>query len=313
MLEKAKWNTDGTPLDPKYHKPIKINLRKKDDSFFQWRGSSGGDLATDHRLRVVARRLLGYLTRRAAKDASTLLAQSTVGEETTVFGIFRRYYRQVLQTKTSSRPMLREMATLRSALDKIVDGSILEVADLLSQRLKSLEMIASGSDPMVATEVELLPRELQGLASEAESRYAHKEFQAGVKLNRALKGGKGKGGQPLGQPPAPSLLQGKSTNKGDKGQWSNKGKHKGNIKRKPSEESKGHDACLLNNDARPDNSRTEKKLSDLRQKLSYYLKKERALHSDSFVGTASPGQTGRAMADSAAVGRSEGLKARSDK
>ena len=74
----------------------------------------------------------------------------------------------------------------------------------------------------------------------------------------------------------------------------------------------GHDDCLLNNDARPNNSRTEKKLSDLRQKLSY-LKKESALHSDSFVGTASPGQTGRAMADSAAVGRSEGLKARSDK
>ena len=239
MLEKAKWNTDGTPLDPKYHKPIKINLRKKDDSSSSGEtGSSGGDLATDHRLRVVARRLPGYLTRRAAKDASTLQAQSTVGEETTVFGIFRRYYRQVLQTKTSSRPMLREMATLRSALDKIVDGSILEVADLLSQRLKSLEMVASGSDPMVATEGELLPRELQGLASEAESRYAHKEFQAGVRLNRALKGGKGKGGQPLGQPPAPSLLQGKSTNKGDKGQWSNKGKHKGNIKGKPSEESK---------------------------------------------------------------------------
>ena len=110
MLEKAKWNTDGTPLDPKYHKPIKINLRKKDDSSSSGEtDSSGGDLATDHRLRVVARRLPGYLTRRAAKDASTLLAQSTVGEETTVFGIFRRYYRQVLQTKTSSRPMLREM------------------------------------------------------------------------------------------------------------------------------------------------------------------------------------------------------------
>ncbi|CAL1129557.1 unnamed protein product, partial [Cladocopium goreaui] len=200
-------------------------LKKDDSSSSGETDSSGGDLATDHRLRVVARRLPGYLTRRAAKDASTLLAQSTVGEETTVFGIFRRYYRQVLQTKTSSRPMLREMATLRSALDKIVDGSILEVADLLSQRLKSLEMIASGSDPMVATEVELLTRELQGLASEAESRYAHKEFQAGVKLNRALKG------------------------------------------------EQGHDACLLNNDARPDDSRTEKKLSDLRQKLSY-LKKE---------------------------------------
>ena len=90
---------------------------------------------------------------------------------------------------------------------------------------------------MIATEVELLPRELQGLASEAESRYAHKELQAGVKLNRALKGGKGKGGQPLGQPPAPPLLQGKSANKGDKGQWL-KGKHKGNSKGKPSEESK---------------------------------------------------------------------------
>lgn len=194
MVQKAKWNCQGTPLDPKYRRPIKISLSKTDNSSSSSAGSqSSAELATDHRLRAVSRRLPGYLTRRSARDASTVLAQATTGEEAMNYANFRKYYRQILVHKTTSRPMLREMATLTSALDKILDGSILEVADLLSQRLKSLEMIAGGADPMIATEVELLPREMAGLTSEAEGRYAQKEYLSSVKLQKVLKGnGKGK-------------------------------------------------------------------------------------------------------------------------
>eukprot|EP00434_Breviolum_minutum_P041982 symbB.v1.2.037352.t1/scaffold5493.1/size26513/2 len=123
-----------------------------------------------------------------------------------------RYYRQVLMGKVQSKPMLREMLTISCVLDELVGGQVLQAADLLAQRLKSLELMAAGATAEVATQVEIVPKELTGLATQAESRLAKKEATADLKLSRALKG-KGKA-----DPPVKGDPKGKS--KGGKGKKS---------------------------------------------------------------------------------------------
>lgn len=90
--------------------------------------------------------------------------------------------------KVQSKPMLREMLTISCVLDELVGGQVLQAADLLAQRLKSLELMAAGATAEVATQVEIVPKELTGLATQAESRLAKKEATADLKLSRALKG-----------------------------------------------------------------------------------------------------------------------------
>ena len=81
-------------------------------------------------------------------------------------------------------------------MDTILNGNILSSLDILSQRLKSLELLATGTSADLATQVELIPKDLLGLTSQAEGRFAKKEYTAETKLHQALKGGKGKADPP---------------------------------------------------------------------------------------------------------------------
>ena len=195
MLEKAVWRTQGTPLDPHYRKPIHIKLKgSRHSSTSSSSGSSSAgssSIENDHPLRKVAKKLPGYLTRKSCKEAAVVLAQSTVGETPDSFVVFRRYYRQILLSKTSSRAIQREMLTLSCALDSILSGNILAALDIMSQRLKALELLTGGSPADLANQVEVLPKELTGLSSAAESRVAQREYHAELKLAKAMKG-KGK-------------------------------------------------------------------------------------------------------------------------
>lgn len=195
MLEKAVWRTQGTPLDPHYRKPIHIKLKgPRHSSTSSSSGSSSAgssSIENDHPLRKVAKKLPGYLTRKSCKEAAVVLAQSTVGETPDSFVVFRRYYRQILLSKTSSRAIQREMLTLSCALDSILSGNILAALDIMSQRLKALELLTGGSPADLANQVEVLPKELTGLSSAAESRVAQREYHAELKLAKAMKG-KGK-------------------------------------------------------------------------------------------------------------------------
>lgn len=192
MLQRAKWNCSATPLDPKYRKPIKIRLKRKRQSSSS-SGSSSGDCSSESsregssHLQRVAKQLPGYLARCSAKEANSLLAQEH-GEATQTYAIFQKYYRQVILRKGGSKPLLREVATLTLAMDWLVQGRILQVADLLSQRLKSLELIQGGTPGDLAAQLELLPKELQGLATQVEAKVAKDEFQQEMKLQNQLKG-----------------------------------------------------------------------------------------------------------------------------
>lgn len=196
MLEKCRWKMEGTPLDPDYKRPIKLSgskKKKKDSSTTSSDRSSSPTsdssevLDSDHRLRKISQKLPGYLARRASRQAATTLSQST-GEGEWGVGVYRRYYRQILHPKVSSKAILREMLTLCSLLDTILDGQILTVADIAAQRLKALELLASGSPVELASQLEILPKDLSHLAGQEEARYAQKEFQNENKLQRQLKG-----------------------------------------------------------------------------------------------------------------------------
>ena len=199
MVARSKWSSKGTPLDPRFKRPVKVSLKEKKTSSSSSNTSSSSQsssLSNDPQLRKISKKLPGYLCRRASKEAATVLSQSTAGEQIDTFQVFRRYYRQVLLTKVTSKPLLREMQTISTVIDTILDGNILSSLDMLSQRLKSLELLATGTPAELASQVELIPKDFLGLTSQAEGRFAKKEFAAETKLQKALKGGKGKADPP---------------------------------------------------------------------------------------------------------------------
>ena len=135
-------------------------------------------------------------------------------------GVYRRYYRQILAPKVTSKAIQREMLTLCAVLDHLLDGQILTVADIAAQRLKSLELLAGGSPVELSSQLEFLPKELSNLAGQEESRFVRREFQNETKLNRQLKGGGKSSG---GKDQFPTHLKGKggkSNSKGSKAQQS---------------------------------------------------------------------------------------------
>ena len=218
MLEKARWKIEGTPLDPEYRRPIKLGKAKRKKRSSSSRSSSDSGtpssgssevLQAEHRLRKIAQRLPGYLCRKASKEAATILSQN-IGEGDWSVGVYRRYYRQILLPKVGSKAILREMMTLCSLLDTLLDGHILTVADLAAQRLKSLELLASGSPVELAHQLEIIPKEMSNLAGQEEARYAQQEFRSEVKLQKQLKGaGKWNPGGKDNPPTNPGQLKGK--------------------------------------------------------------------------------------------------------
>ena len=218
MLEKARWKIEGTPLDPEYRRPIKLGKTKRKKRSSSSRSSSDSGtpssgssevLQAEHRLRKIAQRLPGYLCRKASKEAATILSQN-IGEGDWSVGVYRRYYRQILLPKVGSKAILREMMTLCSLLDTLLDGHILTVADLAAQRLKSLELLASGSPVELAHQLEIIPKEMSNLAGQEEARYAQQEFRSEVKLQKQLKGaGKWNPGGKDNPPRDPGQLKGK--------------------------------------------------------------------------------------------------------
>ena len=101
MIEKAKWSPLDTPVDPNYHKPIKLKVKKKKSSSSSdetvatnQTDSSEEGLGTEHRIKTIGRKLPGYLCRASAREAKKMLAEA-VGESPQSYKVFLRYYRQV--------------------------------------------------------------------------------------------------------------------------------------------------------------------------------------------------------------------------
>ncbi len=112
------------------------------------------------------------------------------------------YARQQLAKKASG-PVLREILNLSTALDHIIKGNPSRTADVISQRLKSLELILSGSHWSVAQRLECTGPDNPTISSRSEVKSAQKETYEDVRMRQLAshpgprlddkgKGGKGK-------------------------------------------------------------------------------------------------------------------------
>ena len=91
----------------------------------------------------------------------------------------------------------REMRTLAEALDALKGGRLPQLADLLMQRFKSLEVAALDGNWAVASKLELVPEAPLGLASPEERLAAQAAQRQAIKLKdgtRRMSGGRGADG-----------------------------------------------------------------------------------------------------------------------
>ena len=111
-------------------------------------------------------RFLGAREGADAKDSSAM-GNRVVSYLTTIFHAKNSPDKVGIRTS-------REMRTLAEALDALKAGQLPEVADLLIQRFKSLEVGASSGAWDVAQRLELIPEMDLGLASAQEVRAAQR-------------------------------------------------------------------------------------------------------------------------------------------
>lgn len=168
------------------------------------------------RVQLVGKRYPGTLLAAAAEEAaeSLLTTEGGIWDPSTgpLVPIFTRYYRAQLQSKMSPA-MSREALTLAVGLDLGLRGKIAELLDLMGQRLKALELQATGTHYTVAQQSELVPKEAAAMTSQVEiqqaARRARDEGKTRMEASRpfaskqkppgkgeeAPKGAKGKGGK----------------------------------------------------------------------------------------------------------------------
>ena len=217
---------EGTPLDPR--KSLKSFMKKKkkkgkkkkrsgkkskksqkdkgsSSSDSESSGDSGSSsLDSDeaehpfketHRIRRLAEKRPGVLGRNALEEIWRLMSQ-TIGEDspTVLAPTFVKYLRLFVMGKTTAPGMKRELLTLGYSLDRLLKRDILGAVDVLTQRLKAIELVHSGSSWLIAQKLELVPQDQERITGLAEAHEAAREFRQESKVTREL-GGKGSGKQ----------------------------------------------------------------------------------------------------------------------
>ena len=82
--------------------------------------------------------------------------------------IFSQYWRMMLSTKMTGA-INREAQTLCYVQDQLLQGKIANACDTITQRLKGLEQVTSGSHYLIAQRQELVPVESTAMTSPMES------------------------------------------------------------------------------------------------------------------------------------------------
>ena len=199
----------------------------------------GGPDRRSHQLRLVeySQRRPGRLTSRLLTKMQTLLSRDagppfqdasradlTPATATSyLLTVMIPTYRERLGVR-----LLRELRTVCSALDNIAGGRGEVAADVLSQRLKALELQLNDNGWQRAQYLELIDPEGSGLAEQEEQRMAAREQALEQKMQNQVKprptwqpDGKGKGD---------GALRGKGKKGGKRGKW---GPPEGEQKDKP--------------------------------------------------------------------------------
>ena len=207
----------GTGLDPRerVRKRVARRARKRakhakaDRSSSSSRSGSEGETSieedpedvelfeADSRLKKLSDAFPGALCCLSVKMMRQNLLQS-IGEDARPAGVqpvCLSYYRQQLQ-KRAMGPTQRELVTLSAALDWLLKGHPARAADLMRQRLKSIESVLSGAHWSVAQRMEIAPQEGLFLAAAQELPAAQKDAYSESKVRHLAglpDGRKGKG------------------------------------------------------------------------------------------------------------------------
>ena len=174
--------------------------------------TSSGLFGEETKVRAVWTRYPGSLTQSAVRQLQRSLIQQSGQpwevDQSSLPPIFSQYWRMVLDQK-ASRAISREMQTLAFVLDLLLQGRPASAADAATQRLKSLEQMASGGDYRVTQRLEVVPLESSSMSSTVETLEASRVQREEVKAkSAAAKGWE----RPRG--------------KGDYDSWDSKGKSK---------------------------------------------------------------------------------------
>ena len=200
----------GTGLDPSWEvrRTLKKKVRKvakkkkkKDSSGSSSTSSSGSQsLSTEgifpesRRVRGAAKKVPGALACQSVEEMRDQLITSSGQMWSQEQGgpvppLVLHYFRNVMRSRMSGG-MAREALTLAYVTDLGLQGRVAEALDVTLQRIKSLEMTSGGSDFRISQRIELIPPEMEGVASTVERREAILE----AKEDEKLKYQSGKGG-----------------------------------------------------------------------------------------------------------------------
>ena len=219
---KEMYGKTGLDPDPEVRKELmkkakKVIRRKKNHSSSRGSStstsgghSSGEELFQEEmKVKTVSEKIPGVLAANAIREMQGKLLSHTgqiwERDVSRLPPLLTAHFRQHLQGKMTAA-MAREVRTLCYACDLLLLGRPASAMDTLVQRVKALELQATGSHYSIAQRLELLPREEEVLAGRLEAKEAAREAREDYKARAATqrtpfdpkgkgdlnKGGKGK-------------------------------------------------------------------------------------------------------------------------
>ena len=152
---------------------------------------SGHPFREGHRVRQLARKYPGLLCRHALDEMGRILVQHGGEEDNRILPLYQKYMRQHVLTQGATAGQKRELLTLAAIADRLIARDIHGSLDVVTQRIKAIEMVVGGATWPVAQNLELIPMDQERLAGVAEAQGAVREYRQETKAKRDM--GKGKG------------------------------------------------------------------------------------------------------------------------
>lgn len=185
-------------------------------------GGSARIFEEESRLGQIWKKCPGALTAGALQEGrSNLMSQADTLwniAEGELPPIFTQYVRQQIIGPRSVSPAIhQELLTVGQALDHLLLGKIAGCADILSQRLKSLESLVRGNHYSVGRQLELIKADTLGIAANSEALAAAKRAREEDKLRSLV-------ASPMGSKGNEPYYAGKAGRKGKDGKSTGKGR-----------------------------------------------------------------------------------------
>ena len=153
---------------------------------------SSGLFGEETKVKTVWNRYPGCLTQSAVVQLQRSLIQQSGQpwelDKSSLPPVFSQYWRMVLDQK-ASRAISREMQTLSFVLDLLLQGRPASAADAATQRLKSLEQMATGADYRVTQRLEVVPTDGTSMSSTVETLEASRVQREEMKARSAASKG----------------------------------------------------------------------------------------------------------------------------